>query len=86
MLAAEVDVVSLHTPLNAETRGMIDATVLRRGETRADARSTRRAAPSSTSTPLLAALDAGILAGAALDVLPVEPVPARFAAPRPIRA
>ena len=31
----------------------------------------------------LAALDAGTLAGLGLDVLPVEPVPARLDAPRP---
>jgi phosphoglycerate dehydrogenase-like enzyme len=35
-----------------------------------------RAARWSTSTRALAALDRGTLAGLALDVLPVEPVPA----------
>ena len=50
-LFAESDVVSLHVPLNAETRGMIDAKVLGGGEARAPFSSTPRAAPSSTSTP-----------------------------------
>jgi D-3-phosphoglycerate dehydrogenase len=74
-LAAAADVVSLHTPLNAETRGLVgDAffAAARRGLTLVNtARGAVVAMPA-----LLAALDAGILRGAALDVLPVEPVPA----------
>lgn len=74
-LAAAADVVSLHTPLNAETRGLVgDAffAAAKRGSTLVNtARGAVVAMPA-----LLAALDAGILRGAALDVLPVEPVPA----------
>jgi D-3-phosphoglycerate dehydrogenase len=74
-LAAAADVVSLHTPLNAETRGLVgDAffAAARRGLTLVNtARGAVVAMPA-----LLAALDAGILRGAALDVLPIEPVPA----------
>jgi phosphoglycerate dehydrogenase-like enzyme len=73
-LAQQADVVSLHTPLTAETRGMIDAAffgTLRRGSFLVNtARGAVVAMPD-----LLAALDAGILSGAGLDVLPEEPVP-----------
>jgi D-3-phosphoglycerate dehydrogenase len=74
-LAAAADVVSLHTPLNAETRGLVgDAffAAARRGLTLVN---TARGAVVDMPA-LLAALDAGILRGAALDVLPIEPVPA----------
>ena len=37
-LAGQADVVSLHTPLDATTRGMIDAAILRGGEAGTDAR------------------------------------------------
>jgi D-3-phosphoglycerate dehydrogenase len=73
-LAGLVDVVSLHTPLSAETRGLIDRRffdAVKRGLTLVN---TARGAVVDLPD-LLAALDAGILAGAALDVLPVEPVP-----------
>jgi len=73
-LAGEADVVSLHTPLNVETRAMIGKAFFaaaRRGLTLVN---TSRGAVVSLPD-LIAALDAGILAGAALDVLPVEPVP-----------
>ena len=73
-LAAQSDVVSLHTPLDATTRGMIDAAFFataRRGLTLVN---TSRGAVVSLPD-LLAALDTGILRGAALDVLPDEPVP-----------
>jgi D-3-phosphoglycerate dehydrogenase len=74
-LAAASDVVSLHTPLNAETRGLVGDgffAAAKRGLTLVNtARGAVVAMPA-----LLAALDAGILRGAALDVLPVEPVPA----------
>lgn len=74
-LAGVADVVSLHTPLNAETRGLVGAAFFaaaRRGLTLVN---TSRGAVVSMPD-LLAALDAGILRGAALDVLPVEPLPA----------
>ena len=74
-LARQSDVVSLHTPLTAETRGMIDAHVLRRAEARRARSSTPRAARSSTFRRSMRALDDGTLRGAGLDVLPEEPVP-----------
>ena len=73
-LARDADVVSLHTPLNAETRGMIDRrffTEVKRGTYFVN---TARGAIVNLPD-LLAALDAGVLAGAALDVLPEEPIP-----------
>jgi D-3-phosphoglycerate dehydrogenase len=74
-LAAQADIVSLHTPLDATTRGMIDRTffdALKHGATLVN---TARGAIVNIPD-LLAALDAGILHGAALDVLPGEPVAA----------
>jgi D-3-phosphoglycerate dehydrogenase len=72
-LARAADVVSLHTPLTQETCGMIDAqffAALQRGSYVVN---TARGAIVDIDA-LLGALDAGILAGAGLDVLPVEPV------------
>jgi D-3-phosphoglycerate dehydrogenase len=72
-LFAQSDVVSLHTPLNDATRAMIGADVLghmRRGSYLVN---TSRGAVVDIGD-LLSALDNGILAGAGLDVLPVEPV------------
>jgi D-3-phosphoglycerate dehydrogenase len=72
-LAEAADVVSLHTPLNAETRGMIGDrffAALRKGSYVVN---TARGGVVDIDA-LLRALDAGILAGAGLDVLPVEPL------------
>ena len=60
-LAAQSDVVSLHTPLNPETRGMTLVNTSRGAVVDIEA--------------LVRALADGVLRGAALDVLPVEPVP-----------
>src|SRR5262249_22076459 len=72
-LFAQSDVVSLHTPLNDETRGMIDKSALGRLRPGSFVVNTSRGAVVNVDD-LLGALDSGILAGAALDVLPVEPV------------
>jgi len=73
-LAGQADIVSLHAPLNAETRGMIDArffAAAKRGMTLVN---TARGAVVDVAA-LIDALEAGVLAGAALDVMPVEPIP-----------
>jgi phosphoglycerate dehydrogenase-like enzyme len=71
---AQSDVVSLHVPLNRETRGMIDARVLAAAKPGLHLVNTARGAVVDVDAAL-AALGAGTLAGLALDVLPVEPVP-----------
>jgi phosphoglycerate dehydrogenase-like enzyme len=73
-LAGQADVVSLHTPLTAETRGMIDAAFFAAAKRGLTLVNTARGAVVDLPA-LIAALDSGTLAGAALDVLPVEPVP-----------
>lgn len=74
-LFREADLVSLHVPLNDETRGMVDAgrlALMKRGSWLVN---TARGAVADVDA-VLAALDSGQLDGAALDVLPVEPPPA----------
>jgi D-3-phosphoglycerate dehydrogenase len=74
-LFAQADVVSVHVPLTAETRGMIDARALGVMKPGSFLVNTSRGAVVDVDDAL-AALDRGTLAGLALDVLPVEPVPA----------
>jgi D-3-phosphoglycerate dehydrogenase len=69
------DIVSIHAPLNAETRGMIDRGAFERMRPGSYVVNTARGAIVDVDD-LLAALDSGILAAAGLDVLPVEPVAA----------
>ena len=68
-------VVSLHCPLTPETHGMIDARQLALMKPTAFLINTSRG-PLVNEADLAAALDAGRLAGAGLDVLAVEPPPA----------
>jgi phosphoglycerate dehydrogenase-like enzyme len=73
-LFREADVISLHTPLNDETRGMVNARLLslmKRGSVLVN---TARGAIVNVDD-VIAALDAGTLDSAGLDVLPVEPPP-----------
>jgi len=73
-LAAQSDVVSLHTPLDATTRGMIDGHFFAAAKPGLTLVNTSRGAVVSIAD-LVAALGAGSIRGAALDVLPEEPVP-----------
>jgi D-3-phosphoglycerate dehydrogenase len=73
-LARAAAVVSLHTPLTRETRGMINAAFFAAMPRGGYLVNTARGAIVDVPA-LVDALDAGHLAGAGLDVLPVEPVP-----------
>ena len=72
-LFEQSDIVSLHVPLNDETRGMVGAPLLARMRRGSMLVNTARGAVIDIDA-LLARLDDGTLDGAALDVLPVEPL------------
>ena len=71
-LLRRADVVSLHCPLTADNRGLMNAERLRLMKPSAFLINTARG-PLIVEQDLANALNAGTLAGAALDVLPVEP-------------
>ena len=72
-LFAQSDIVSLHVPLNDETRGIVDGALLVRMRRGSMLVNTARGAVVDVDA-VLRALDGGQLDGAALDVLPVEPL------------
>jgi len=69
------DVVSLHVPLNAQTRGMIAEAELRAMKTNAVLINTSRGGLIDEDA-LVRVMTAGHLAGAGLDVTETEPLPA----------
>jgi D-3-phosphoglycerate dehydrogenase len=71
-LFRDADVVSLHVPLNDETRGMAGSRLLGRMKKGSFLVNTARGSVANLDH-VLAALDSGQLDGAALDVLPKEP-------------
>ncbi|MBL8212515.1 MAG: D-2-hydroxyacid dehydrogenase [Bryobacterales bacterium] len=71
-LLAVSDVVSLHCPLTADNKGMINTTRLRGMKKTAMLLNTSRG-PLIVDQDLADALNAGVIAGAGLDVLSVEP-------------
>ncbi len=74
-LFRSADVVTLHCPLTPETRGLIDATRLASMRPTALLINAGRGAL-VVESDLAQALNRGVIAGAALDVLDVEPPPA----------
>lgn len=71
-LFSKCDVISLHCPLSAENRGMINTTRLKQMKKTAFLINTARG-PLVNEADLANALAEGTIAGAALDVLAVEP-------------
>lgn len=74
-LLEQSDAITLHVPLTPHTRGLIDTRALRRMKSDAILINTGRGALVD-ATALAEALREGVIAGAAIDVLDVEPPPA----------
>ena len=71
---AQADYVGLHTPMTAETRGLIDAAALAAMQPHARLINTARGTVVDEQA-LIAALRGGTIAGAYLDVFETEPLP-----------
>jgi D-3-phosphoglycerate dehydrogenase len=71
-LFSQADAVSLHVPLNEETRAIVNGALLNQMKPGSVLVNTSRGGVTDIAA-ILAALDAGILDGAGLDVLPIEP-------------
>lgn len=74
-LLARSDYLSVHAPLNRETRHLLDAEAFAQMQSHAVIVNTARG-PIINETDLIAALEAGTIAAAGLDVLEHEPVAA----------
>jgi D-3-phosphoglycerate dehydrogenase len=79
-LVAECTAVTLHVPLTRETRGLLGREVIASMRSDAVLVNTSRGSVVDVDA-VLQALRAGLLAGAALDVLPQEPPPTAPVAP-----
>ena len=73
-LFAASDVVVVACPLTPETRGMVDANVLRHAKPGTLLINVGRG-PVVREADLVAALDAGLIGGAVLDVFEIQPLP-----------
>ncbi|MFA4955747.1 MAG: C-terminal binding protein [Candidatus Methanoperedens sp.] len=73
-LLQKSDIVTLHAPLTAETRGLIDKTALSRMKPSAYLVNTARGGIVNEAA-LIEALQNNCIAGAALDVTEIEPIP-----------
>jgi phosphoglycerate dehydrogenase-like enzyme len=73
-LFREADFVTIHLQLSARSRGLVTAADLKLMKSTAFLINTSRG-PIVDETALVAALEGGVLAGAALDVFDVEPLP-----------
>lgn len=73
-LLASSDVITVHTPLNDATRGMMNKDAFAKMKNSAIFITTARG-PVTVEADLIAALDAGEIAGAGIDVFKEEPTP-----------
>ncbi|MEL0105972.1 MAG: C-terminal binding protein [Rhodospirillaceae bacterium] len=73
-LLAQSDYISVHAPLTPETENLFNAQAFKKMKNNALLINTARG-PLVNDADLAAALDAGEIGGAGLDVVPVEPLP-----------